>query len=59
MTRQERNEMQEAGFELLSQASDFVATITGLKQQLIDAGWSPLHAEMIVIHLYTSQGGSK
>lgn len=58
MTPQERNEVQEAGFELLSQSSDFVATMTGLKQQFVDAGWEPANAEKIVVHLYTTQGAS-
>lgn len=36
--------------EVMEQMAAFVATVTGVKQQLLDAGWSAENAEQIVVH---------
>ena len=35
--------------DILDQYADIVATMTGIKAQYIEAGWSALHAEAMVI----------
>lgn len=35
--------------EALDQTRDFVQTMTGMKQQFVDAGWDPVVAEHMVL----------
>lgn len=37
---------------LMESTKDAVASFTGIKQQFIDAGWSPEAAEQMVIELF-------
>ena len=39
----------------LEQTALFVATVTGVKQQLVDAGWDERHAELATIEALRSR----
>ena len=51
MTRLDPTEM----LNLLEQSKDAVATLTGLKQQFIDAGWTPRGAEQMTYAILLQQ----
>ena len=43
----------------LEQSSKVVATLTGIKQQLIDSGWSQLAAENVTLEMLRKSGTSE
>lgn len=48
----------EFGMAAIEQAAVYIATLTGMKQQFMDAGWSELVAEHMVFEM-VRQGGRK
>lgn len=48
--------------DAMGQMADAVALFTGIRQQFLDAGWTPEHAEQLVIEIYRHtppEGASK
>jgi hypothetical protein len=45
----------EESMQTMEQWAQFVATVTGFKQQLIDVGWDERNAERLVIEMVMKQ----